>query len=120
MNKPIHKLSLNEIKNLNLYQNEIITLEFENQIYVNGKIKIYEEKSRIILITFENCTVKHNKEILFQPEWGNYDLICASKITSVFGGPSDSSKYYEKIKLTKSRYDKYNIKKTTGVKKYNT
>ena len=103
LNKPKHKLSLDEIKNLNLYQNEIITLEFENQIYVNGKIKkILMKKSRIILITFENCTVKHNKEILFQPKWGNYDLICASKITSVFGGPSDSSKYYEKIKLPKT------------------
>ena len=114
VNKPIYKLSANEIKILNLYKNEDITLEFENQIYVNGKIKnILKEKSRIILITFENCTVEHNKEILFRPEWGNYDLICASKITSVFGGPSDSSKYYEKINLTKSRYDKYNIKKST-------
>ena len=117
LNKPIHKLLSNEIKKLNLYKNEDITLEFENQIYVNGKIKnILKEKSRIVLITFQNCTVRYNKEILFQPEWGDYDLICASKVTSVWGGASDSSKYYEKIKLTKSRYDKYNIKKTTSGK----
>ena len=113
LNKPIHKLSSSEINKLNLYQNKDIALEFENRIYVSGKINnILKIKSRIILITFKNCTVKYNKEILFQPEWGNYDLICGLKVTSVFGGPSDSSKYYEKIKFKKSRYEKYNFKKT--------
>ena len=110
--KPINKLSNNEIKKLNLCKNQKVTLEFENNISVNGTVeKILKKKLKIIIITFKNCTVKYNEKILFEPEWGNYDLICGSKITSVFGGPCDSSKYYEKIKLKKSRYKKYNLKK---------
>jgi len=116
-NNPIYKLSTNEIKKLNLYQNKNITLEFENKISVNGTIKnILKNKSRIILITFKDCTVKHNNKNLFQPVWGDYDLICASKVTSVFGGACDSPKYYKKINLINSRYDKYNIKKSIGGK----
>ena len=110
-NKPIHELNNNEIKKLNLYKNELITLNFKNNISVNGKIKnILKKSSRILLITFTECTVKYNQDILFKPDWGNYDLICGNKITSVFGGPSDSEKFYIHINSDDNKYNKYNIK----------
>jgi phenylalanine-4-hydroxylase len=110
-NKPIHELNNNEIKKLNLYKNELITLNFKNNISVNGKIKnILKKSSRILLITFKECTVKYNQDILFKPDWGNYDLICGNKITSVFGGPSDSEKFYIHINSDDNKYNEYNIK----------
>ena len=110
-NKPIHELNNNEIKKLNLYKNELITLNFKNNISVNGKIKnILKKSSRILLITFTECTVKYNQDILFKPDWGNYDLICGNKITSVFGGPGDSEKFYIHINSDDNKYNEYNIK----------
>ena len=47
-------------------------------------------------------------EILFRPDWGDYDLICTSDIKSVFGGPADSKNYY--LNSDKSMYTKYNKK----------
>ena len=110
-NKPIHKLNNEEIKKLNLYKNELVTLNFKNNISINGKIQnIVKDTSRLLLITFTECTVKYNQDILFKPEWGNYDLICGDKITSVFGGPSDSEKFYKYIDSDDSQYNQYNIK----------
>ena len=112
-NKPIHKLSDDEIKKISLYKNKSITLKFQNNISVHGKIKnILKDYSRILLITFTECTVKHDDDILFQPEWGNYDLICGDKITSVFGGPSDSEKFYMHINSDDEKYNQYNIKRS--------
>ena len=61
--------------------------------------------SKIILITFNNCTVKQHDEILFQPEWGKFDMLCGTKITSVYGGAADVSNYYKHINV-KNEYKK--------------
>ncbi|MDD9952488.1 MAG: aromatic amino acid hydroxylase [Zetaproteobacteria bacterium] len=47
------------------------------------------------LITFSNCTLTdHLGNILFQPEWGEFDmLVSASHIPSVYGGPADWHAY---------------------------
>ena len=89
-------------------KNNSVKLEFDNNITVNGIINnILIKKLKIIVISFKNCTVKHKNKILFMPEWGDFDMICGSKITSVFGGPADSINYY---KITKNeRYKKYNV-----------
>ena len=111
-NKPIHKLNNKEKSILKLAKKNIVTLSFKDGISLVGKIKrILKRDSRIILITFTNCTILKNKLTIFDPTWGNFDLISGSKITSVFGGPSDSINYYKKIKTKKSRYKRYNIQK---------
>ena len=105
--KPIHKLNKNEVNEAKIKEGNIIFLMFENEIVLNGYIKnILKMNSRIILITFTKCTLKYKKQILFEPSWGNYDLICGAKINSVYGGPADSNNYYEQI-----GNEKYNLKK---------
>ena len=119
-NKPINQLSKNEINKINLHKNETTTLEFQNNISVHGTVhSILRKKRRLLIITFTNCTVKHNQKLLFKPEWGNYDLICGSKITSAYGGPCDSSKYYSKTTNDNIRYKKLNTKKIIGNDKLN-
>ena len=110
-NKAIHQLNKQNMDELNLIKNGLVTLDFQGDITLTGKVKnILKRNSRIILVTFTNCEVKKDKLILFEPNWGNFDLISGSKITSVFGGPCDSVNYYKKIENKKSRYKKYNIK----------
>jgi phenylalanine-4-hydroxylase len=45
------------------------------------------------LISLKNCTVTHGETILFQPEWGNYDMAIGKKVVSAFSGPADVNSF---------------------------
>ncbi|MCB0361484.1 MAG: hypothetical protein KDD35_02105 [Bdellovibrionales bacterium] len=69
-------------------------LEFASGIELIGTVtKITRGKGKIILISFESCTVRQNENILFQPDWGIFDLAVGHTITSIFGGPADRVHY---------------------------
>ncbi len=69
-------------------------LVFESGIEVEGKLKSTTKKDgRNIILSFENCTVRMGEKILFNPEWGMFDLACGEAITSVFGGAADRGRY---------------------------
>ena len=72
-------------------------LFFESGIQVNGVVKaVYKHENQVILIAFEDCTVKEqNGNILFQPEWGTYDMAVGNSIVSVFNGAADKDAYEE-------------------------
>ena len=42
-----------------------------------------------MLISFQDCTVTYNEEILFKPEWGIYDMAIGKEIISAYAGPAD-------------------------------
>jgi phenylalanine-4-hydroxylase len=44
-------------------------------------------------MSFRDCTVKRGDEILFQPEWGIFDMGVGAKVTSVFTGAADKGEY---------------------------
>ena len=92
-------------------------MEFDNDIKLKGYIKnILKRDGTIILITFQDCLVKQKSKILFKPEWGNYDIICGTKITSVYNGPADSNNYYIDFNEKKSNYSlKYNTSSTKKI-----
>jgi len=111
-NKPIHELNKKEKNELRIAKNNKVILNFLDGISLEGKIKkILKKDSRIILISFSNCKVIKNNLTLFDPSWGEFDLVTGTKISSVFGGPCDSINYYKKLTPTNSRYKKYNTKK---------
>tara|TARA_Y100000590_G_scaffold440074_1_gene565000 strand:- start:42 stop:1763 length:1722 start_codon:yes stop_codon:yes gene_type:complete len=104
INKTINELSPIELKKLNIIKNQNVKLQFNDKITVEGKIiQILKKESKIILITFGQCTVKHNKKILFKPSWGNFDMICGKVISSVYGGPCDKEAYY----ISQNQNDQY-------------
>ena len=95
-NLVLNKLRKKDFIELGYKINEKITLEFKSGILIEGVIKeIFERESLIKIITFTKCTVKINDEVLFSPEWGEYDLVCAQNVESVFGGPADIDSFYD-------------------------
>jgi len=70
---------------------------FESGIHVNGIItNIQRHKNKLVLITFEDCTVKDsNGHLLFQPGWGQYDMAIGDRVVSVFNGAADKDAYEE-------------------------
>lgn len=91
----INQLSQKKFSELGYKINKKIELEFESKVIIEGKIKnILEKDSKIKIITFSDCTVSYNGTVLFNPDWGEYDLVCSESIESVFGGAADMDSYY--------------------------
>ncbi len=91
INLAIENMSPRDLKAYNIYEGEQVALEFEGGVTVAGEIITGTRNLRgeIILITLQNCTVKHGEEILFQPEWGLYHMAVGAEIVSAFNGPAD-------------------------------
>lgn len=95
INLAIEDMSPKDLKAYNIYEGKNITLEFEGNIKVSGSIITGTRnlKGKIILISFENCTVTQDDRVLFKPEWGVYHLGVGKKIVSAFSGPADFNSF---------------------------
>ncbi len=93
-NHPLEDYSDDEIKALETGTNHT-RLTFASGIKVEGQITdILRKDGKILLITFTNCTVtESNKNVLFKPEWGNYDMAVGERIISVFNGAADKDAF---------------------------
>lgn len=95
INLAIEDMSPRDLKAYDIYESESVTLEFEGDITVKGEIITGSRNlhGEIILISLKNCTVTHKETILFQPEWGNYDMAIGKKVVSAFSGPADVNSF---------------------------
>jgi len=94
-NLAIEDMSPKDLQAYSIVENETVKLEFEGNIIVEGEIITGSRNlhGEIILISFRNCTVMHGETILFQPEWGNYDMAIGKKVASAFSGPADVNSF---------------------------
>ena len=95
INLTIEEMSPRDLRAYDIYEGEQVTLEFEGNIKVTGEIITGSRnlQGEILLIKFKNCTVTHNDTILFQPEWGIYDMAVGKKVISAFSGPADVNSF---------------------------
>jgi phenylalanine-4-hydroxylase len=95
INLAIEEMSPRDLGAYAIYEGEQVTLEFEGNIIVKGEIITGSRnlQGEILLIKFKNCTVTHNDKVLFQPEWGIYDMAVGKKIISAFSGPADVNSF---------------------------
>jgi phenylalanine-4-hydroxylase len=79
-------------------------LEFESGIVVEGKIdKLLRRDGNVLLITFSNCSAKYGDRVLFDPDWGTYDMAMGERISSVFNGAADKDAYNQVALVPKER-----------------
>ena len=92
---PLEDATEYDLITLNIKREHVVHLEFVSGIEVIGVLKnIHKKLKKIVLMTFENCTVTSpTGDILFQPEWGIYDMAVGIKISSVFSGSADKTKF---------------------------
>ena len=95
INISIEDMSPRDLAAYAIYEGQTVHLEFEGGITVSGEIITGKRnlQGKIILISFKNCTVTHNLEVLFKPEWGNYDMAVGKDVVSAFSGPADNSSF---------------------------
>lgn len=95
INLAIEDMAPRDLKAYNIYEGEMVSLEFEGGVKINGKVITGTRnlKGEIILITLANCTVTHSDKILFSPDQGLYHMAVGESIVSVFNGPADLSSF---------------------------
>ena len=95
INLAIEDMSPRDLKAYDIYEEGKVSLEFEGGIVVSGEIITGSRnlQGEIIIISFKNCTVKHFDAILFQPEWGIYDMAVGKKVVSAFSGAADMNSF---------------------------
>ncbi|HEX8608210.1 MAG TPA: phenylalanine 4-monooxygenase, partial [Pedobacter sp.] len=107
---PLEDFNEQDLEESGLVTGKSSQLTFESGIQLEGVVKdILKRGEKILIITFEQCTVKErNGNLLFMPEWGTYDMAVGEKITSVFNGAADKDAY-EEIPLISKQQSKHHI-----------
>ena len=101
---PPELLTDNDLRELGIVQGKKTKLEFVSGIVVEGKIdEIVRRDRRLVLITFSNCRTKYGDRILFDPDWGAYDMAVGELISSVFNGAADKDAYNQVALVPKER-----------------
>lgn len=113
INIPIENMSPRDLEAYQIYEGKQITLEFEGGIKVKGEVitGTRDLRGRIQLITFKNCTVRYFDEILFQPNWGIYDMAIGKDVVTAYSGPADVNSFLElgKVSETKTQKIEYSL-----------
>lgn len=95
INLSVEDMSPRDLMAYDIYEGKRVTLEFEGDIKVSGEIITGTRniQGKIILISFKDCTVTHGDTVLFQPEWGIYDMAVGKKVVSAYSGPADVNSF---------------------------
>ena len=104
INIAIEDMSPTDLEAYGIVEGKFIELRFEGGVCVKGKIITGKRdiQGKIQLISFSNCTVNYNSEILFNPDWGIYDMAVGKNVVSVFAGPANDNSFENTRKKPKT------------------
>ena len=97
-------LTNDQLHALGIVEGRKAKIEFVSGIVVSGKVEnILRRDGKLLLITFSNCTAKYGDRVLFNPDWGMYDMAVGERISSVFNGAADKDAYNQVALVPKER-----------------
>jgi len=109
LTKPVELLTDAELKMISVIKGERSELDFNSGVNVSGRIEnLIRKNGKVILMTFSNCTVLYQGKVLFDPDWGLYDMAVGEKIVSAFSGPADPEAYGLEIEPPREKTHKIN------------
>ena len=108
INLPIEDMSPRDLKAYGIYEGEQKTLEFKSGIVIRGRVitGTRDLRGKILIISFDNCTVTHKDEILFESDWGIYDMVIGKAVVSTYAGPADVNSFLELGKVSETKTPK--------------
>lgn len=119
--KPMRLLEDSDLQKMNIIIGNDCSLEFDSGLKVRGRLLSTTRKSnKLLLMSFEDCSVEYKGQFLFQPEWGIYDMGVGEQIPSVFAGVADAEGYNLKLEAPSevTHKIKYSEKETYLFKLY--
>lgn len=95
MERCLSAYTVDELKQHSIAIGQPACLDFLSGIRVEGLLKqIIRRDQKNLVFTFEKCTVQTSRgEVLFQPDWGTYDMAVGDAVVSVYGGSADRDAY---------------------------
>ena len=111
---PLESLSDGDLASHGIATGKDVTLEYESGVIVKGRLdRVLRKDSKIILMSFSNCTVTYGSDKLFEPDWGLYDMAVGESIVSVFSGAADKDSFHDVGLVSKTRTVKVDYDDTT-------
>jgi phenylalanine-4-hydroxylase len=113
--RPLEEMTDAELKESRIQAGNPAELNFASGVTVKGNLeKILRKNGKIVLLTFSNCRVIKENKLLFNPDWGTYDMAVGEKVTSVFSGAADKDAYEQvplvpKERTIKVQYDEKTV-----------
>ncbi|MFD3448425.1 aromatic amino acid hydroxylase [Microbacteriaceae bacterium 4G12] len=84
-----------QLQNLGITIGQCTSLTFKSGVQVEGTVThILKHGGKLALLSFENCTVTLQEQILFESSWGAFDMAVGAKISSVFAGAADPETFF--------------------------
>ena len=108
INLPIEDMSPRDLKAYGIYEGETMRLEFESGVVVQGRAitGTRDLRGKILIITLDECTVTYKDQVLFQPEWGIYDMAIGKELISAYAGPADVLSFEDVGKVSDTKTHK--------------
>lgn len=108
INLPIEDMSPRDLKAYRIYEGETMRLEFESGVVVEGRAitGTRDLRGKILIITLDNCTVTYKDQVLFQPEWGIYDMVIGKELISAYAGSADPESFDDIGKVSETKTHK--------------
>jgi phenylalanine-4-hydroxylase len=96
LEKPLEECRISDLQEKGICLMEKVEIVFESSVKVSGVLELVRKNAdgKILLMTFTDCTVTRNESILFEPDWGNYDMAVGAEVTSVYAGAADKLAYH--------------------------
>ena len=115
INLPIEDMSPRDLKAYGIYEGEFMTLEFESGVIVKGKAitGTRDLRGKILIITFDECTVTYKEETLFKPEWGTFDMAIGKEVISAYSGAADILSFEDASKVSEVKTHKISYSETS-------
>jgi phenylalanine-4-hydroxylase len=105
--KPLELYNHSELILNGFHEGVETELDFESGLRVFGIMEnLLRKNGKIILITFTNCLVTYKDKILFQPEWGIFDMAVGEKVISAFSGAADPDNYRFRLPVPEEKTHK--------------
>ncbi len=116
----LHLAKVNELKENNIEIGKECTLKFHSGVEVKGRLQYIRQNSlgRNLLMSFVDCTVRYNEQILFMPEWGTFDMAIGTQVDSVFSGAADKAEYEDISHVSKTNTICHNYTDQDYIKLY--
>ena len=94
-NLAIEDMSPSDLELFGIIEGKETSLEFESGVTVKGTIitGIRNVFGKILLISFKDCLVTFEDQVLFKPSWGIFDMAVGKEITSAYSGAADNSSF---------------------------
>ena len=108
INLPIEDMAPRDLDAYGIYEGKNVRLEFDSGVVVEGRVVTgtRDLRGKILLVTFDYCTVTYLDQVLFKPEWGVYDMAIGKEVVSAFAGPADVNSFGEIGKVSEIKTHK--------------